>query len=78
MEQAAPFSIDRLQTFEEFQPQVARVFPSASSLYWFWRTHKTALVQAGAVVRLNNRLLVDPEAFNRVAREIGQQQVAAL
>lgn len=46
------------------------MFPSAESLYWFMRSHKERLINAGAVVVFRQRLHINPAEFDRTSFEI--------
>jgi hypothetical protein len=49
---------------KSFQSLRAHLFPSEASIRWFVRSHKTALVHAGALVMLRGRWHVDPAAWD--------------
>ena len=46
------------------------VFPSRSSLNWFIRSHKPALLAAGALAYPTGRQLISPEAFDSVVSAV--------
>jgi hypothetical protein len=67
----APLS--RLRTLADYQSERSHVFPSESSLQWFVRRHKAALVDSGALLMLAGRKVVEPQAFDRVVMKVGMQ-----
>jgi len=73
-EASAP--LHSLQRLEAFQAANAHVFPSVPSLRWFYRQHRAALLEAGAVVEITGRLLINTRVFSRVALEIGSRVAA--
>ena len=52
------------------------VFPSPTSWQWFVRTHRHRLLAGGALLKVGNRLLVDPPKFDAVVVDVGQEQAA--
>jgi len=51
--------------------ECGHVFPGIESLRWFIRQNREPLAEAGALVTINRRVLIDPEPFNRVVLEVG-------
>lgn len=56
-----------------YREQNTHVFPSASSLDWFIRQHRTELIQSGAIVKIAKRWLVAPTVFDTTAIQIGKR-----
>ena len=75
-ESATP-SLESLQQLEAFQAANAHVFPSVPSLRWFYRQHRQELTQAGAVVELAGRLLINAPVFAAQAVAIGARSASA-
>ena len=71
-------SLSRLVTPEVYQAERTNLFPSPSSVRWFVRTHRKELVDANALLRINGRHVVDPDAFDRVTLEAGRVDAGAL
>ena len=65
--------LQKLLTMPEYRAQRAHVFQSDESLRWFLRQNRDALINAGAVVQLGRRCMVEPERFDAKAFEIGRQ-----
>ncbi|MFL6694246.1 MAG: hypothetical protein ACJ8GO_14950, partial [Ramlibacter sp.] len=53
------------------------VFPSKTSLIWFLRQHKAALVDARALLMLSGRWFVDPEKFDEYVLAEGTRAAGA-
>lgn len=53
------------------RPEVLAHFPTAGSLNWFLRTHRTDLVDAGGLCIIAGRIKVNPKIFARVVIERG-------
>ena len=70
-------SLESLQQLEAFQAANAHVFPSVPSLRWFYRQHRQELTQAGAVVELAGRLLINAPVFAAQAVAIGARAASA-
>jgi hypothetical protein len=73
----APASFDSLQQLEAFQAANAHVFPSVPSLRWFYRQHRAELLDAGAVVEITGRLLINAPVFAAQAIAIGNRTAKA-
>jgi hypothetical protein len=61
-----------LLTFPQYQERVAHLFPSVGALEWFFKMHRSQLLEAGAVIILNRRRLIRAPVFDRTALSIGQ------
>jgi len=70
-------SLESLQQLEVFQIANQHVFPSLTSLRWFYRSHRAELLKAGAVVELAGRLLINAPVFAEKAIKIGNKVAAA-
>lgn len=69
-------AFDGLQNLADFQAANASIFPSLASLRWFYAKNRAALISGGAVTMIAGRLLVNAEAFARLAIEIGNKAAA--
>lgn len=72
-----PASLKSLQTFPTYQRHRKIIFPSISSLAWFYQKHRSALIECGAVVELAGRRLINVPIFEQKALEIGTRAAAA-
>ncbi len=67
-------ALNRLQLPAEYVAQRQHLFPSQPSFDWFVRRNRSALVQAGALLRPTGRWLVEPAAFDAAILTIGAQR----
>lgn len=63
-------------TRDEFRAKRPAIFPSEGSLEWFIREHRRALIDAGAIVLLRQRWLINPSAFDACVRKVGTAAAA--
>jgi hypothetical protein len=56
---------------EQYQAKRQHIFPSIASWLWFSRKHRRALLAGRALSKPTGRLMVNPEAFDRVVIEVG-------
>lgn len=70
-------ALDNLQQIAAYQEANAHIFGSVPSLNWFIRQHRSELLQAGALVQLAGRWLVDGPLFSQKVIEIGRKTAAA-
>jgi hypothetical protein len=70
-------SFSPLQDIKQFQRANAHVFPSEYSLRWFYRQHRKELIEAGAVVELGGRFLINGPVFAETAIAIGSKVASA-
>lgn len=70
-------ALRRLMTFSQYQAERSQVFPSVDSLRWFERQHRPVLLERGAIVAPTGRKMVDPQAFDAVALEVGRSRAIA-
>lgn len=75
--EAAPVSLSVLQQLEAFQQANAHIFPSVPSLRWFCSQHRAELIDAGAVLELAGRTLVNAPIFAESALAIGARTAKA-
>jgi hypothetical protein len=68
MQQPDIENLIRLSEYHEFRHHI---FPSATSLHWFLRNHKEALVRDGALLMLNGRWLASPDRFDAYLAKVG-------
>jgi hypothetical protein len=54
-----------------------QVFPSASSMAWFVRQHKSELVERGAILMIAGRWFVEPSVFDAYIVEHGKTAARA-
>ncbi|WP_332815968.1 hypothetical protein [Ramlibacter sp.] len=66
----------RLKTLQAYGAEREHVFPSKTSLAWFLRRHKPALIQAGALLMITGRWFVDPEKFDDYVISEGRSAAA--
>lgn len=66
--------LGRLQPLDEFFAARRNVFQSKCSGEWFVRRYKAALIDAGALLRLNNRFFADVEKFEACVVEFGKEE----
>lgn len=69
--------VSQLQRLAAYREQRPNIFPSVASLDWFMRNNRQQLVDAGALLMLTGRLMVDPPKFDAVVGEVGRQKAAA-
>jgi hypothetical protein len=67
----------KLLLLANYREQREHVFPSKSSLDWFLRKHRAALVRAGALLLLTGRWFVDAPRFDAYLVEHGACTAAA-
>jgi hypothetical protein len=67
-------TINQLQSLQEYQRERSGVFPSLDSARWAVRQHRSQLVEAGALVKLADRLFLDPALADDVFVEAGRQR----
>lgn len=60
-------SFDRVRYWKDFRATADHLFPTNDSLKWFLRRHERELREAGAVLKLNRGIFVDPELFRAIA-----------
>lgn len=65
--------LNRLRPLQQYQQERAHIFPSVDSLRWAVRMNRGALESKGALVKLADRLLVDPERADQVFVAIGRR-----
>lgn len=70
-----PHRVQRLMTTDRYQSEREGLFPSPTSLQWTMRTKRARLVEAGALLKINGRVFVDPLAFDAVLLELGQEDI---
>ena len=72
-ERSASMSVNfnALVPLDQYFERRRNVFPSPNSGQWFVRQHKDELIEAGALLRLNNRFHADENKFDEAVVEIG-------
>jgi hypothetical protein len=60
----------------DWRAQNAHLFPSDTSLRWHLRKHRPAYVEAGALLEIGGRHMIDVEKFEAVLRQVGQRVAA--
>jgi hypothetical protein len=66
--------IDRLRPLQQYQQDRAHIFPSLDSLRWAVRTNRTELESRGALVKIAERMLVDPARADQVFVAVGRRR----
>jgi hypothetical protein len=66
-----------LRTPADYQLEAAIAFPSQGALHWFIRRHRKELEDAGALLTINRRVLIDGERFDQVVLEVGRNESVA-
>jgi hypothetical protein len=66
-------TLSHLQKLQEYRLERQHIFQSAGALDWFVRTHRSRLIDAGALMLLAGSWHVNPSAFDITVLEIGQQ-----
>ena len=69
--------LHRLRPLQQYQAERQHIFPSVDSLRWAVRMNRDALESKGALVKLADRLLVDPERADQVFVAIGRRNAKA-
>jgi hypothetical protein len=64
--------LQTLKTPADYMSEAGVAFPSPAALDWFIRRHRKRLTAAGAVLKINRRMLIDQERFDRVVLEVGR------
>lgn len=70
-------AISSLLTVRQYREQREHIFPSESSFDWFSRHHRRELVEAGALLVIAGRRMVNPSAADRVVAHVGQATAQA-
>lgn len=70
------FAFENLVTPQEFQDRHPNVFGSVHGVEWFIRRHRSALIEAGALIYLQKRKLIDLEQFRLFALEVSRKVAA--
>jgi hypothetical protein len=65
-----------LLPLSRYQESRADFFPSLESARWAVRQQRPALVEAGALVKIADRLFVDPTRADRVFVDAGKESAA--
>lgn len=66
-----------LRELRQYQAERADVFPSLDSARWAIRRHRAELAAAGALVKIADRLYLDPQRADQVFIDAGRRRVAA-
>jgi len=69
--------LDRLVPPAVYQSARRHVFPSEQAQLWHMRKHRRVLDEAGAVIVVNRRLLIDPEHYDAVVVAEGRRSAQA-
>lgn len=69
-------TLRRLIPLAQYQESRAAFFPSLESVRWAVRQKRAALVEAGALVKIADRLFVDATRADRVFVEAGRESAA--
>lgn len=69
-------ALKHLRQVREYQAERSDVFPSLDSARWAIRQHRAELASAGALLKIADRLYLDPERADQVFIEAGRRRVA--
>lgn len=69
---------ERLLTVAEWVALRPDLYPAEHAFDWRWRVHKRIYIEAGAVLLIGGRRMIDPSACERVELEIGRAEAMAL
>jgi len=69
-------TLRRLVPLAQYQESRASFFPSLESARWAVRQQRPALVEAGALVKIADRLFLDPTRADRVFVDAGKESAA--
>lgn len=67
----------RLKTLQEYGAERLHVFPSKTSMDWFVRQQKKALIEAGALLMISGRWFVNAEKFDQYVLSEGARAASA-
>lgn len=65
-----------LESLETYASGRLNVFVSLTSLNWFIRVHKAALIECGDLLKIGGRWLVSPAQFDRYVLDEGARAAA--
>lgn len=65
--------VNALLPLSDYHAARSHVFPSDTSLDWYLRKHRSALIEAGALLMVAGRWLVQPSTFDTYVLERGTQ-----
>jgi hypothetical protein len=65
--------LNRLLLPADYASERAQLFPSEPSVRWFIRTNRKRLLNAGALLRIGGRLMIDPNPFDQVVNQVGRE-----
>jgi hypothetical protein len=68
-----PHQLLGLLTLQEYGAKRVNVFPSKTSMVWFERQHKEALVSIGALLMISGRWFVDAGRFDNYVLSEGNR-----
>lgn len=72
----APALLGDLVDLSELHPRVKGVFATEQKVYWFIRSNRGELAGAGALLKFNGRLMIEPTKFAETARAIAARLAA--
>jgi hypothetical protein len=70
-------TVDALCTVDQYREARSHIFPTATSLDWHLRTHKTEWIKAGALLVLAGRRMVNPAIADELVLKAGQAAAEA-
>lgn len=68
-------SLTQFVTLAAYQSQRAEFFPSVESLRWAVRQHRAELATAGAMIKVADRIRLQPDLADQVFIEAGRRSV---
>lgn len=72
-EEAPSARVEQFCHLDAYQGSRGHLFPSIESLRWFVRVNRQNLVQAGALLMIAGRWMVDPARFDAEVVRVGQR-----
>jgi hypothetical protein len=60
----------------DWRAQNSHLFPSDTSLRWHLRRHRDSYTDAGALLELAGRFVIEPQKFEQTLRQVGQRVAA--
>lgn len=67
--------LEGLLKVNEYQEQRKHIYPSAQSLRWYLRQHRTGLEGASALLYIAGRLWINPQRFDAYVLDAGAEDV---
>ena len=68
----------RLRTPADYASERSALFGGEQSVRWFIKANRKRLLDAGALLMIAGRVMVDPEPFDRVVYELARERANAV